>query len=995
MKTNIRLIFTSATQAATRLLQINVRNAGAVACAALLAFPLVTHGQSITIVNHVKGFLGSDKTKICTVHAGTTEVTYDATGVDKLVVVFGFESGFNNNSATVTGVKFNNVALTEAVQENSRLNLSYDGGTCAIFYLDNPYQGSSTFSYTYTTSGGGPNGGIMSIIGLSGTGPGVGSTGKSWTTQTAAGNVSTSITTANFNALVIAGVENSGVNNGVSAPTVVSPLTLLDSGNWGSSWAGLASGYQSVTACGTTLTPTFNTAAGGNIHVVAAEFFPPVPRQYWDINSTSTGAGGPAATGSWDGSLANWNPDAVGTNTVELWSAGSAAVFAAGTDATGTYTVTVDGTNDIAGLIFEEGIVTLANGTDGMLRLTGNTPANVVAGRTATIATPISDDGGGRQLVKVGTGTLVLSGDSSFGGVMGVAQGTAVLSGDNSAATGGMTLSGGLTRFESLASINGTTRNVTLTAPGVMMFGSSFGAGNITSALDRIVTTSTGVIATDNYAGTAFDFNTPGLTAAYLGATGSVTYTGTLIPNSGNYRLGGGGGTLTLTVPNTVSGSGSTLAIGGNLSLTVANDHTGGTTLNSGTFILGDAGALGSGTFTLASAGPVQASGTIVTLNPVAANSDFTVSGTGSLTLGDMTLSANRVITLNTTAGTTTFGAISGSNRTLSFQGDGNASITGIIATGTGTLTKNGNGTLNLANAASTYTGATTINGGMLSVSKLANGGADSSIGKSSNADTSLVLGNGTTFKYTGAGDSTDRKFKINGTAAGHGATFDASGSGPVSFTSTTSPTYGTAAQTRTLNLIGSNTSTNTLAANLTNNTTSALSVIKDGTGTWVLSGTCSYTGATTVKAGALLGLAGGSCSSSAVTVTNTPGNLSALGVLVTDNSKQWTCASLAFTTSGLGAALQFQFTVEPSTTQAPLNIVGNLSFNGAPVVVVDPANLKTGRKYPLLVVGGTAPSVVPELSLPGLKSSLSWGGDNNKTLYLNLPPGGTRLLLY
>jgi fibronectin-binding autotransporter adhesin len=992
MKTNTKWLFASAAQAASRCLKLNGRNA--VVVAALLALPVFSQG--ITIVSNVKGFLGADKTKVCTTHGGATEVSFDATGVSKLVVVIGTESGFNNQSATVTGVKFNNVALTEAVQENSRLNLSYDGGTCAIFYLDNPYQGAATFTVSTSMSSGTANGGLVSVIGLSGTGAGVGSTGKSWTTQTAAGNVATSITTANFNSMVIAGVENSGVNNGVStAPTVVSPLTLMHNGAWGSAWAGLASGYQSVSACGTMLTPTFNTAAGGNIHVVAAEFMPLVPTQYWDVNSTSTGAGGPAATGTWDGSLAKWNPDAVGTNTVAVWSAGSKAVFAAGTDATGTYSVTVDGTNDIVGLIFEEGAVTLANGTAGMLRLTGNTPANTAAGRTATVAVPISDDGAGRQLVKVGSGTLVLSGDSSFGGAMSVAQGTAVLSGDNSAATGGMTLSAGLTRFDSLASINGTTRNVTLTAPGVMMFGATFGAANISNALDRMVTTSTGVIAAENYDAAAFDFNTAGLTAAYLGATGSVTYTGTLIPNSGNYRLGGGGGTLTLTVPNTVSGSGSTLAIGGNLSLTVANDHTGGTTLNAGTLILGDAGALGSGTFTLASAGPLQTSGTIVTLNAVAANSDFTVSGTGSLTLGALTLNANRSITLNTTAGTTTFGATSGSNRTLTFSGNGNAAITGIIATGTGALTKNGNGTLSLSSAASTYTGATTVNGGTLSVSKLANGGANSSIGKSSNADTSLVLGNGTTLKYVGAGDTTDRRFKINGAADGHGATLEASGSGPVLFTSTTSPTYGTAAQTRTLNLIGSNASTNTLAANLTNNTTSALSVVKDGTGTWVLSGTCFYTGATTVKAGALLGMAGGSCASSAVTVTNTPGNLSALGVSVSDNTKQWTCASLAFTTSGSGAELQFQFAVEPSTMQAPLNIVGNLTFNGAPVVVVDPANLKTGRNYPLLVVGGTVPSVVPELSLPGLKSNLSWGGSGNKTLYLNLPPGGTRLLLY
>lgn len=985
MKTNTRCLFTSAVQAATRFLQMNVRNAGVVVWAAgMIVFGLATTSvhAAITVVNTASGTIASGSTN------PRNTITFNATGAEKLVVTIATEHGFTlNEGGDVTSVTFNGVSLTQGVEEKTGIP------TAEIWYLDNPPQG----TYTIAVSIGNSNGGWISAIGLAGTRPGIGATGKG------AGKSSASLVTTAFNSIVISVINDAGDpdsnGNGAIVRSVLAPQTAIGAAaTWGGGPYGSgAAGYQFVN------TPALAAAAfsvdsdGDNfVNTAVAAFDPPFPTAYWDINGSTAGAGGTAPAAIWDAGNTYWNPDAAGTNDPAVWTPGQAAVFAAGTDATGAYTVTVDNTQNIGGLTFQEGTVTLANGTAGGLRLTTNAVANVASGRIATVALPISDDAGIWQLYKVGPGMLVLSGDNSYTGATSVVQGTLVLSGNNIAAVGGIALNGGLTHFESPASMNGTGENITINAGATMLFGSSFGAGNLPSALDRIATTSTGVIAADNYAGTAFDFNTPGLTAAYLGATGSVTYTGTLTPNSGNYRLGGGGGTLTLTVPNTVSGSGSTLAIGGNLNLTVANDHTGGTTLNAGTLILGDAGALGSGTFTVAAAGPLQAAGIIATANPVAVNSDFTVSGTGSLTLGALTLNASRSITLSTTAGTTTFGAISGANRALTFSGNGNASITGVIATGTGALTKNGAGTLTLSNASSTYTGVTTINGGTLSVSKLANGGADSSIGRSTSADTSLVLGNGTTLKYTGAGDTTDRQFKINGTAAGQGATLDASGSGPVLFTSTTSPTYGTTAQTRTLNLIGSNTSTNTLAANIANNGTGgALNVIKDGTGTWVLSGTCAYTGTTLVKAGTLIGMAGGACASSAVTVTNTPGNLSALGVTVADNSKQWTCASLAFTTGGLGAELQFQFTVEPSTTQAPLSITGNLTFSGAPVVVVDPAYLKTGRKYPLLVVGGTAPAVVPELSLPGLKSSLSWGGDNNKTLYLNLPPGGTRLLLY
>ena len=65
-----------------------------------------------------------------------------------------------------------------------------------------------------------------------------------------------------------------------------------------------------------------------------------------------------------------------------------------------------------------------------------------------------------------------------------------------------------------------------------------------------------------------------------------------------------------------------------------------------------------------------------------------------------------------------------------------------------------------------------------LDVTSLANGGANSSIGKSSNAASNLVI-NGGTLKYTGAGSSTDRLLTIQP----NGATLDASGTGPVNFT--------------------------------------------------------------------------------------------------------------------------------------------------------------------------------------------------------------------
>lgn len=66
---------------------------------------------------------------------------------------------------------------------------------------------------------------------------------------------------------------------------------------------------------------------------------------YWDRNGNTTGAGGASPSGTWVNNNSdpnrNWSTSSAGTAATARWDDGNYAVFSAGTDATGSYTVTV------------------------------------------------------------------------------------------------------------------------------------------------------------------------------------------------------------------------------------------------------------------------------------------------------------------------------------------------------------------------------------------------------------------------------------------------------------------------------------------------------------------------------------------------------------------------------------------------------------------------------------------------------------------------------
>ena len=85
--------------------------------------------------------------------------------------------------------------------------------------------------------------------------------------------------------------------------------------------------------------------------------------QYWDVNGSTAGAGGATPLGTWDAGAANWTSDPAGASATTTWADGNTAIFSAGNDATGAYTVTVSGAVAPNRINFKDGVPTFTGGT--------------------------------------------------------------------------------------------------------------------------------------------------------------------------------------------------------------------------------------------------------------------------------------------------------------------------------------------------------------------------------------------------------------------------------------------------------------------------------------------------------------------------------------------------------------------------------------------------------------------------------------------------------
>jgi fibronectin-binding autotransporter adhesin len=519
----------------------------------------------------------------------------------------------------------------------------------------------------------------------------------------------------------------------------------------------------------------------------------------------------------------------------------------------------------------------------------GSTPssltANVVNNGTLAFNVPgtytfggtVSGTGG---LRKIGAGTTILTGTNSYGGPTAVNVGTLLVDGDQTAATGATTVASGAT-LGGIGTIGGT---VNVADGAILSPGDAIGAAgtlNIKGDLQLGATSALNV----NF-GQANVVGGPRNDLVAVG--GNLTLDGAINVSQSTGGTFGPGLYRIISYSGTLNDQGATVSPTSDLSLqtAVANQvnlvNTTGATLN---FWDGDAGpknntAVNGGAGTWRAAGDDNWTPSDGIVNGAYANGGFAVfAGTGGTVAVDNTNGQVQASGMQFAAnGYTVQGAPIAllGPQSIIRVGDGSSAGAGYTATiasdlsGTTQLAKTDLGTLVLSGT-NTYTGGTLVDDGTLRISADANlGDAAGRLtldGATLNTTATLAMTRTVTLTTSGtfltdAGTTAT----LGGAISGAGGLVK-QGAGTLVLDAAAVHTGGTTVSGGTLQ-VGAGGTTGTLAGNVVNNATLAFdrgdtyqfdgtisgtgALAQNGTGMTVLTANNTYTGGTTINAGAL-----------------------------------------------------------------------------------------------------------------------------------------------
>jgi len=554
--------------------------------------------------------------------------------------------------------------------------------------------------------------------------------------------------------------------------------------------------------------------------------------RYWDIDGPTPGAGGTTPSGTWSSTAANWSPSAAGDATTDVWISGTGvgdggvAFFSAGSDATGSFTVTIDGTNFASGMVVNQGTVNLS-GT-GVVGI-GSGTVTVRPGTTLGInnQSRVTQTTGG--LLVLDGGTLLMSNTGNAGSLW-TSLGSGILLSTNGG-TVNYNVGNNVTIFQGVFQGEGGTTSAgaqTLTKTGTSELrvqgantaNYTFEKLRVLGGLYRIgsSTNATGQLSKETGFGAMPVGETPDAITLDGGAIG-VSFSMTIDPFRG-ITLGGGGGVLnttaaTLAISSPISGTGALRIVGRGVTLAGDNSYSGGTVIGSEFAMVGGITGTTSGTLTIDSD---------LRLGAVPAAEE-----TANVRLGTDTAAGVLNVTASTLFPATRGFRVGAAGGTLGVSTGATVTLAGPLS-GTGAFIKTSSGTLVLSGSNTISGGITSWGGGMLEVSSDANLGA--------------VSGTVQPGALTLAGATTSGRVRATESFTMHpnrGITINVGGT-------TATPLGGTidVAAEKTLTVPGP--------------IAGAGRLTKSGSGTLVLSGSSTYAGTTTVSVGTLVvdGVIGG-----------------------------------------------------------------------------------------------------------------------------------------